>query len=130
MTPKQPLTAERAREVLNYDPETGDFTWLVASRGTYKGALAGYKRPDGYVAIMIDRKLYFAHRLNLQNRRQPNSNNKSGHLGVSWHSGNESFTSQISIQGKIRHLGYFRDPAEAHQAYLVAKRQHHAGNTL
>lgn len=56
------LTAKRLREVLKYDPSTGDFTWLVASRNTKVGTRAGYFG-GSYVQIGVDGKLYLAHRL-------------------------------------------------------------------
>ena len=56
------LAADRLRELLSYDPETGVFVWNV-SRGTVKkGAVAGRKNTDGYIEISIDSRLYKAHR--------------------------------------------------------------------
>ncbi len=51
-------------ENLQYNPQTGQFTWLV-SRGTRKsGAIAGHLDVgDGYVRIQVDGKNHLAHRL-------------------------------------------------------------------
>ena len=57
------LTAERAREVLEYDPDTGMFTWKIARPGCVAGAVAGTINGDGYVQIEIDFVLHKAHRL-------------------------------------------------------------------
>lgn len=58
------LTAERLRELLHYDPDTGDFTWKVRGRGRRRGRPAGsFHRQSGYIRIVIDRKMYLAHRL-------------------------------------------------------------------
>ena len=60
-----PLTAQRLREVVNYDQGTGRFTWTSASvKGqTWEGRIAGYERKDGYRHINIDKHAYYAHRL-------------------------------------------------------------------
>jgi hypothetical protein len=166
MATKQSLTADRARELLDYDHETGTITWRVAKGWVRQGAVSGCSHPMGYVLIKVDGKRYLAHRLawliatgswpiehidhingdtgdnrlanlrdvsrsiNQQNRRIPGANNSSGFLGVSWDSHRGYFVARIFSQGKDLRLGCFTDPAEAHQAYLTAKRQHHAGNTL
>lgn len=58
------LTAERLKELLEYDPTLGRFTWKVSNNGYVKvGSIAGCLDPKGYVQIRIDRKLYKGHRL-------------------------------------------------------------------
>jgi len=63
LTLKTELTAERLRELLHYDPETGLFSWLVHRRRHKAGAIAGCIRNDGYCRITIDGIGYFAHRI-------------------------------------------------------------------
>jgi hypothetical protein len=61
---RAPLTAERLRELLEYNPETGDFIWLVATgRRVHVGDVAGSTDSGGYRHIRIDGELYRAHRL-------------------------------------------------------------------
>lgn len=38
---KDELTAERLRELLDYNPHTGEFVWRVSCRGTKAGDIAG-----------------------------------------------------------------------------------------
>lgn len=65
---KTNLTAERLRELLHYNQETGVFTWAVdrkwnAMRGNIAGTIIGSK--CGYIClqIYIDGRPYKAHRL-------------------------------------------------------------------
>jgi hypothetical protein len=58
------LTQKRLKELLNYDQETGAFTWLVAPNGRiHVGQIAGSQNADGYIQIKIDRVTHRAHRL-------------------------------------------------------------------
>lgn len=62
--PKYPaLTAERARALLVYDPETGALNWRVGRPGICSGALAGTRTSEGYTQVEIDYRLYKAHRI-------------------------------------------------------------------
>lgn len=58
------LTAERVRELLNYDPLTGAFTWRAKrSEWAGPGDAVGHRMRIGYIQIGIDRGSYLAHRL-------------------------------------------------------------------
>lgn len=58
------LTQERLKELLDYDPGTGVFSWIVDRGGTAKaGSVAGRLNGNTYLQIMVDGKRYCAHRL-------------------------------------------------------------------
>ncbi len=70
-------------------------------------------------------------RTNGENRRTPLANNKVGFLGVSVNKSNPGrYLAQIQIAGKNVHIGYFKTPEEAHEAYIETKRRRHAGCTI
>lgn len=69
--------------------------------------------------------------VNSQNQRRPMPTNRtSGLIGVHWAKSSKRWRAQISIKGKPKYLGLFKDKNDAHQAYLNAKREYHAGCTI
>ena len=155
-------------EHLNYDPETGVFTWKKVRKFAHAikvGEVAGYINEEGYVRIKFNRKSYAAHRVawfyvygslpsdyidhingtkhdnrisNLRDITQTDNNrsttkprhNKSGYVGVSWHTRAGKWAAVIRVDGKNRHLGLFIDPEEAHRVYLKAKSELHPNANL
>lgn len=57
------LTLDRLKSFLNYNPDTGAWTWLVARGTALKGSAAGRENGGGYIIICIDGHNYRAHRL-------------------------------------------------------------------
>lgn len=61
------VTAARVRELLSYDPETGEFRWKVDRKQMKAGSIAGYacefRNGKKYWHIGVDGNLYGAHRL-------------------------------------------------------------------
>jgi len=109
----------------------------------------------GYVRLTINNKHYFLHRIigltflglditnpksyidhidrnplnnNLSNLRivnnQQNQFNRNA-KGYSWNKADKKWHSQIRLNGKNIHLGYFENEEEAHQKYLEAKEKYH-----
>lgn len=61
--PKGPLTPERLRELVHYDPETGALTRLVASGSTKVGDVVGSAHTAGYIEASVGSARYLVHRL-------------------------------------------------------------------
>ena len=58
------IKAERLRELLHYDPESGVFTWKVSRGGSARaGSTAGSPDAKGYIKVKINGHFYKAHRL-------------------------------------------------------------------
>lgn len=71
---------------------------------------------------------------NSQNQRRAHKTSSTGMLGVSpiRQAGlvSKRWKAQIKVGGRSIHLGTFASPADAHQAYIAAKRGLHAGCTI
>jgi len=147
--PLEVLSAERLREVLDYDPATGKFSHRITGKRSFAA------NGKGYVTIWIDGRSYSGHRLawlyvhgewpdgwldhvncnrvdnrlvnlrvagtvgNAANRRI-SRHNTTGLKGVSYSKEHKRWFAQITVRKRKQFLGYFDAPEEAHQAYLKA----------
>lgn len=59
----QIITLDKICQLLEYDPATGIFLWKLPMGNTSSGKQAGTLKPDGYIRIQIEGRLYYAHRL-------------------------------------------------------------------
>lgn len=64
-------------------------------------------------------------RENSQNISKPNKNNASGYLGVYWNKKDKKWQASITINRKLKNLGYFNTAEESSEAYLKAKQKLH-----
>ena len=100
------MTAETVRELLMYEPETGNFTWRVRPANNMRaGDSAGcLSKRDGYrLATQAENKQ------NTSLRRD----STSGHKGVSWHKRDKKWVAEIKLHGKKHYLGYFNNINDA-----------------
>lgn len=67
---------------------------------------------------------------NKQNILSIQPNNKSGYTGVTWHKHNKFWRATITTMGKQKHIGLFKTPEEAYEAYVKAKRELHPYSNL
>lgn len=64
MATKTDITVETVRELLQYDPLTGEMTWRISKASFIKpGAIAGTSTKKGYRTITINYRIYGVHRL-------------------------------------------------------------------
>ncbi len=57
-------TVERVRELVRYEPDSGNLVWITRRKGQHPpGSVAGTLGRDGYIKVRIDGLTYQAHRL-------------------------------------------------------------------
>ncbi len=67
---------------------------------------------------------------NSQNQRAAHADSTHGMLGVDKLSHRNLFRARIQCEGRRVTLGYFKTPEEAHNAYLLSKREAHKTCTI
>ena len=135
------LTAERLREVLDYDPMTGAFVWRVrTSSRAGQGDVAGFGDGKGYLAIRIDGVQVFAHRLawfwtygawpfgEIDHIDGDRSNNRISNLRDATRSVNNQNQKRAQNRSKSGVLGVFRDKKKWNAKIAVDGSTYNLGN--
>ena len=60
---EEQLPLERVKELLNYNPETGMFTWRIDRYRVKAGTVAGHLNEKGYYSVRTNKKHHLLHRL-------------------------------------------------------------------
>lgn len=136
--PASQLTAERLRQVLRYEPETGHLYWLE-DRGPWAkaGHLAGVIRPDGYVMIRLFQTLYYAHRLawfwmtgewpnQIDHKDLDKANNSWDNIRISTQAQNVCNT-RLRKDNTSGFKGVVERPSRKNVRYIAQYRQKHIG---
>lgn len=57
------LTADQVRDLLDYDPATGNLAWRKTGKGRRLDRIAGSPDRHGYLQTRVNGRMYFNHRL-------------------------------------------------------------------
>lgn len=96
--------------------------WLYIT-GCHPKAMLDHVNGDG-----LDNRfenLREASRMQNACNRRLDGRNTSGFKGVFWHKRHNKWISKIQVNRKSIHLGYFDEPAKAHEAYKAAAAKYH-----
>lgn len=129
------LTANRLRELLNYDPITGLFTNKAARKKVQIGDPAGgIDKSTGYIVIGLDRKSYYGHRLAclymtgewppelMDHRDGVKTNNAWANLRPATRQTNQENQRQATKRNKAGLLGAYQKRGKWQSAVQVAGR--------
>ncbi len=80
---------------------------------------------DGFTGNNAIANLRLATKHENQHNSKTPKTNKSGFKGVSWAKRDNCFHACIRLNGKTKHLGCFKSPEKAAEAYKVAALEHY-----
>lgn len=95
------ITLSRARELLTYDPTTGELRWLVKKGSVNAGDRAGAVSTGkwrSYISIRVDGRFYLGHRLDKRYN---------------------CFYARATVKGREHYLGMFHTEEDAHAVYVA-----------
>jgi hypothetical protein len=128
------LTAERARELFSYDPETGIVTY---AQGRRAGQQCGRARSDGYLATKVFNKTVYIHRLawlivhgrwpehRADHINRQRADNRIANLREASGSGNSS--NRVPINKSTGFRGVTNMPRNRFQAHVWLNSKRHRG---
>lgn len=127
------MSQERLREILDYNPETGDFTWKIQlSSKTTIGKVAGSIKESGYIYIRINGQDYLAHKLAwfYMHGEWIRIDHKNSHGSANWLSNLRPATSQENNRNSTVHFnsisgikGVYQIPSGSYCARIVVDGQ-------
>jgi hypothetical protein len=153
------ISQAQLKNLLEYDPNTGEFVWVASKK------IAGSLMPHGYIRIVIQKQKYYAHRLawlyvygytppnsidHIDRRKNNNrisnlrlatqsenaqnqslrKNNLSGYVGVSFDKRAKKWSAYIMVKRRKFGLGNYCRLIDAVNARKQAEFQHHSHRTL
>ncbi len=134
------LTAERLREIVSYDPQTGEFT-RIGRCGVKDGLRGGGVNKDtGYHTIRIDGHRYPAHRIawlymtgafpdqHIDHKDGDKANNRFNNLRQATRAENaQNYPARSSNTSGLRGVSWHRAQAKFQARIMVNRKQHSLG---
>ena len=146
------INQSELQRLVNYDPDTGQFTRLVGVQKSPAGAMLGTPS-GGYLYARLNYRKYALHRLawlyvhgyhppdQIDHINGDKSDNRIKNLRLATHSQNaanrkgrarlrgvtrngRAYEARVKVGRKSHHLGRFSCPAAAHFAYVIAANVH------
>jgi len=136
----QTLTAERLRELLSYDPETGELRYLAVPgrRTDLVGKQAGWIHPDGYRRIHVDGVQHIASRLvylhvtgehpeaEVDHRSRGRADDRADNLRPATH-GQNQMNRMVGRNNKLGIKGIYLDKGKYRATIHDGGKTHHLG---
>jgi hypothetical protein len=134
------ITQERLKEMLYYHPESGDFVWHIGGKGRPgTGRQAGTLTVNGYIQIVLNRKLYLAHRLavlymtgdwpeNVDHEDLCRTNNKYSNLRIcSWAQNRHNSGMPKTNTSGFKDVFWYASKKKWHVQVRAFNQRHHLG---
>lgn len=134
---KRPVSIERLKTLLAYEPDTGLFRWRVSRGGQTAGDVAGSVDPsNGYIKVYADGRNQYGHRLawafvkgewledQVDHRDLDRTNNRFSNLRPATNGQNMSNSARVCSSSGYKGV-YWHKGAGRWVAQIVCNKQHH-----